>query len=162
MASHKTALVGRPGRRKAAVRTQRQTRGVTVTAFTLDTATRIAAAGQSAAKEIGTAMNIAVVDSGGHLLHFMRMDDAWLGSVDLALKKAKTSVLFRMPSASLGEISQPGGPVYGIERSNGGLISFGGGLPILDADGRIVGAVGVSGGTADHDVHVAKAAVQAY
>ncbi|MET9777931.1 heme-binding protein [Streptomyces sp. NPDC006367] len=133
-----------------------------MSAFTLDTATRIAAAGQSAAKEIGTAMNIAIVDAGGHLLHFTRMDDAWLGSVDLAVKKAKTSVLFRMPSAALGEISQPGGPVYGIEHSNGGLISFGGGLPIMDADGRTVGAVGVSGGTADQDVHVAEAAVQAY
>jgi uncharacterized protein GlcG (DUF336 family) len=130
-------------------------------AITLDTATRIAAAGQSAAKDIGTAMNIAIVDAGGHLLHFSRLDDAWLGSIDLALKKARTSVLFTMPSAALGEISQPGGPVYGIEHSNGGLVTFGGGLPILDTDGRTIGAVGVSGGTADQDIHVAEAAVRA-
>ncbi|WP_271208661.1 GlcG/HbpS family heme-binding protein [Streptomyces poonensis] len=128
----------------------------------MDAAIRIAAAGETAAKEIGTAMNIAIVDAGGHLLHFTRMDDAWLGSIDLALRKAKTSVLFRMPSAALGEISQPGGPVYGIEHSNGGLISFGGGMPIVDTDGRTVGAVGVSGGTADQDVHVAEAAARAY
>lgn len=107
-------------------------------------------------------MNIAMVDAGGHLLHFTRMDNAWLGSIDLALKKAKTSILFSMPSGAVGEISQPGGPVYGIEHSNGGLISFGGGVPIVDADGRVVGAVGVSGGTVDQDVRVAEAAVQAY
>ncbi|GGZ12947.1 GlcG/HbpS family heme-binding protein [Streptomyces poonensis] len=133
-----------------------------MSALPLDAAIRIAAAGETAAKEIGTAMNIAIVDAGGHLLHFTRMDDAWLGSIDLALRKAKTSVLFRMPSAALGEISQPGGPVYGIEHSNGGLISFGGGMPIVDTDGRTVGAVGVSGGTADQDVHVAEAAARAY
>ena len=138
------------------------TKGTTVSAITLEIATRLAAAGQRAAEETGTAMNIAVVDAGGHLLHFTRMDDAWLGSIDLALKKAKTSILFPMPSGSVGEISQPGGPVYGIEHSNGGLISFGGGLPIVDADGRVVGAVGVSGGTVEQDVRVAEAAVQAY
>ncbi|WP_344021606.1 heme-binding protein [Streptomyces luteireticuli] len=137
-------------------------KGTNVSAFTLNDVTRIAAAGRSAAEETGTAMNIAIVDAGGHLLHFTRMDDAWLGSIDLALKKARTSVLFSMPSATLGEISQPGGPAYGIEHSNGGLISFGGGLPIVDADGRTVGAVGVSGGTVDQDVHVAGAAAQAY
>ncbi|WP_407563809.1 GlcG/HbpS family heme-binding protein [Streptomyces sp. 184] len=132
-----------------------------MSALTLHTATRIAAAGRAAAETIGTAMNIAIVDAGGHLLHFTRMDDAWLGSVDLALKKARTSVLFPMPSAALGEISQPGGPVYGIEHSNGGLISFGGGLPLTDAAGHAVGAVGVSGGTADQDTHVAEAVTRA-
>ncbi|KAB7846385.1 heme-binding protein [Streptomyces mobaraensis] len=137
-------------------------KGANVSALTLNDVTRIAAAGRSAAEETGTAMNIAIVDAGGHLLHFTRMDDAWLGSVDLALKKAKTSVLFSMPSATLSGISQPGGPVYGIEHSNGGLISFGGGLPIVDADGRTVGTVGVSGGTVDQDVHVAGAAARAY
>lgn len=130
-----------------------------MTDLTQETAARIATAGQQAAATAGLAMNIAIVDAGGHLLHFARMDGAWLGSIDLALKKAKTSVLFRMPSAALGEISQPGGPVYGIEHSNDGLISFGGGLPLTDAAGRVLGAVGVSGGTADQDVHVAEACV---
>lgn len=132
-----------------------------MTALTLRSAAGMAAAGQAAAAEIGAAMNIAVVDAGGHLLHFSRMDEALPGSIDLALKKAKTSVLFRAPSAVLGEMSQPGGPIYGIEWSNDGLVSFGGGLPLVDADGRTIGAVGVSGGTADQDVHVAQVCAEA-
>lgn len=132
-----------------------------MSALTLETASRLAAAGRAAAARIGVAMNIAIVDSGGHLMHFTRMDDAWLGSIDLALKKARTSVLFRMPTAALGEIARPDGPVYGIERSNGGLISFGGGLPIVDAEGRTLGAVGVSGGTVDQDNSVAEAVTRA-
>ncbi|MET9016076.1 heme-binding protein [Streptomyces olivaceoviridis] len=103
---------------------------------------------------------MAIADAGGHLLPFTRVDDAWLGSVDLT--KAKTSVLFRMPRAALGESSQPGGPVYGIEYGNNGLISFGGGLPNVDADGRTGRGVGVFGGTADHDAHVAEAAAEGY
>ncbi|MFI2025997.1 heme-binding protein [Streptomyces olivaceoviridis] len=99
-----------------------------------------------------------MADAGGHLLPFARVDDAWLGSVDLT--KAKTSVLFRMPRAALGESSQPGGPVYGIEYGSNGLISFGGGLPNVDADGRTGRGVGVFGGTADHDAHVAEAAAE--
>jgi uncharacterized protein GlcG (DUF336 family) len=133
-----------------------------MTMLTLDSAARLATAGQDAAAKAGLAMCIAIVDAGGHLVHFSRMDDAWLGSIDLALKKAKTSVLFRMPSATLGEISQPGGPVYGIEWSNGGMVSFGGGLPILSSDGQTVGAVGVSGGSAEQDVLVAETCVRAF
>ncbi|WP_203716397.1 GlcG/HbpS family heme-binding protein [Asanoa siamensis] len=132
-----------------------------MSALTLEAADRIAAAGRKAAAENGTAMNIAIVDGGGHLVYFSRMDQAWLGSIDLALKKAKTSVLFCMPSSVLGEMSQPGGPVYGIEWSNDGLVSFGGGLPLTAVDGSIVGAVGVSGGTAEQDVQIAQACVQA-
>lgn len=132
-----------------------------MSALSLNAAARVTAAGRAAAAEIGTAMNIAVVDAGGHLLHFTRMDGAWLGSIDLALKKARTAVLFRMPSSALGAISQPGGPVYGIEWSNDGLVSFGGGLPITDAEGHVVGAVGVSGGTVDQDVHVAEVCARA-
>jgi uncharacterized protein GlcG (DUF336 family) len=132
-----------------------------MTRLTQESAARIATAGQRAAATASLAMNIAIVDAGGHLLHFARMDDAWLGSIDLALKKAQTAVLFRMPSAALGEMSQPGGPLYGIEHSNDGLISFGGGLPLTDTAGRILGAVGVSGGTADQDVHVAQACTTA-
>jgi len=132
-----------------------------MTGLPLESAARIASSGQQAAAGLGLAVNIAIVDAGGHLLYFSRMDDAWLGSIDLALKKAKTAVLFRMPSAALGEISQPGGPVYGIEHSNDGLISFGGGLPLIDTDGHVVGAIGVSGGTADQDVQVARAGAAA-
>jgi uncharacterized protein GlcG (DUF336 family) len=127
----------------------------------LETATRLITAGQQAAREIGVAMNIAVVDTAGNLVAFQRMDGAWLGSLDVALRKAKTSALFPLPSAVLGEMSQPGGPIYGIEGTNGGLVTFGGGLPLAATDGTVVGAVGVSGGMVDQDVTVAEAAAKA-
>ncbi|MFL6114587.1 MAG: GlcG/HbpS family heme-binding protein [Catenulispora sp.] len=127
----------------------------------LETATRVLTAGQEAAAGIGVAMNIAVVDTAGNLVTFSRMDGAWLGSVDVALKKAKTSALFPIPTAALGGLSQPGGPIYGIEATNGGLISFGGGLPLAAEDGTVLGAIGVSGGMVDQDVAVAEAAAKA-
>ncbi|MFB7723502.1 heme-binding protein [Nocardia sp. NPDC056100] len=132
-----------------------------MTNISLYSAARITAAGLKAAAAIDTPMNIAVVDAAGHLLHFVRMDDAMLGSIDLAQRKAKTSILFHIPSALLGTLSRPDGPIYGIELSNDGLVSFGGGLPITDARGRVIGAVGVSGGTADQDVEVAQACLAA-
>ncbi|MEU1203805.1 heme-binding protein [Nocardia sp. NPDC005825] len=132
-----------------------------MTTLSLDTAARLATAGHQAADTMAVRMNIAIVDAGGHLIHFTRHQDALLGSIDLAQRKAKTSILFHMPTATLGRISRPDGPIYGIEWSNGGLISFGGGLPIADADGRVIGAVGVSGGTADQDVEVAEACLAA-
>ncbi|GAA2007825.1 heme-binding protein [Catenulispora subtropica] len=127
----------------------------------LETASRVLTAGQEAAAGIGVAMNIAVVDTAGNLVAFSRMDGAWLGSTDAALKKAKTSALFPMPSSALGELSQPGGPIYGIEVTNGGLITFGGGLPLTAADGTVVGAIGVSGGMVEQDVAVAEAGAKA-
>ncbi|WP_329454174.1 GlcG/HbpS family heme-binding protein [Streptomyces sp. NBC_01497] len=128
-----------------------------MTALTLQEAMNRTAAGIAKATEIGVPMNIAVVDAGGNLLHFSRMDDAWLGSIDIAIKKAKTAVLFKMPSAAIGELSQPGGSLYNIEHTNGGLVSFGGGLPITGANGRVIGAVGVSGGQVPEDVSVVEA-----
>ncbi|MDQ4147665.1 MAG: heme-binding protein [Pseudomonadota bacterium] len=112
------------------------------------------------AEEIGTRMCIAVVDSGGNLKAFMRMDDAWVGSIDVAIKKAKTALLFAMPTGQIGKLSQPGQPLYGIEHSNEGLITFPGGLPIVDKDGVMVGAIGVSGSSVDNDHTVAKAGVR--
>lgn len=136
-------------------------REFTMTTLTLDAATRLAAAGQRAAAAIGVPMIIAIVDAAGHLLHFSRQDDALLGSIDLAIRKAKTCVLFRMPTAALGELSRPDGPIYGIEWTNGGLVSFVGGLPLTDADGRVIGAVGVSGGRGTQDLEVAQACAEA-
>ena len=127
----------------------------------LETTTRIVAAGQEAAAGIGVPVSIAIVDTAGTLVTFQRMDGAWLGSVDLAQRKARTSALFPMPSSALGEMSQPGGPVYGIEATNGGLVSFGGGFPLAAADGTAIGAAGVSGGRVDQDVAVAEAVVKA-
>ena len=127
----------------------------------LETATRLLAAGQEAAAEIGVPMSITIVDTAGSLIAFQRMDGGWLGSVDLSQRKAKTSALFPMPSSVLGEMSQPGGPIYGVENTNGGLVTFGGGLPLAAADGTVVGAVGVSGGLVDQDVTVAEAVAKA-
>ena len=101
-------------------------------------------------------MNIAIVDKGANLVSFSRMDDAWLGSVDIAIKKAKTAVFFNMPTGNIGGLSQPGGALYNIEHSNGGLITFPGGLPIHDKAGNLIGGIGVSGSTVENDHQVAK------
>jgi uncharacterized protein GlcG (DUF336 family) len=111
--------------------------------------------------EMGVKMNIAVVDAGANLTAFIRMDDAWLGSLDISIKKAKTARFFDMPTGDLGKASQPGGSLYNIEHSNGGLITFPGGLPIKDADGHVIGAIGVSGSTVEDDHAVAEAGMKA-
>ncbi|WP_375437422.1 heme-binding protein [uncultured Hymenobacter sp.] len=111
--------------------------------------------------EMGVKMNIAVVDSGANLVAFIRMDDAWLGSLDISIKKAKTARFFDMPTGDLGQASQPGGPLYNIEHSNGGLITFPGGIPLRNSEGQIFGAIGVSGSTVEDDHAVAEAGVQA-
>ena len=109
-------------------------------------------------KTLGTKpMNIAVVDVGANLVSFARMDGAWLGSVDIAIKKAKTATFFNMPSGKIGTLSQPGGDLYNIEHSNGGLISFPGGLPINVTDGTLIGGIGVSGDSVVNDELVAEA-----
>ncbi len=107
-------------------------------------------------KEMGVAMNIAVVDSGGNLKGFFRMDGAWRGSIDISIKKARTARFFDMPTGEIGKLSQPGGPLYNIEHSNGGLITFPGGVPI-QSGGTVVGAIGVSGSTVEDDHAVASA-----
>ena len=111
-------------------------------------------------KEINTQMCIAVVDSGADLKAFVRMDDAWVGSVDIAIKKAKTACFFGMNTGQIGALSQPNGPLYGIEHSNDGLITFPGGVPIVDKDGVLIGAIGVSGSSVENDHEVAKAGVE--
>src|SRR4029079_11317675 len=92
----------------------------------------------AAADEQGTLMDIAVVDAGGNLKAFARMDGAWLGSIDIATSKARTARFFDLPTEELGKLSQPGGPLYQIEGSNGGLITFPGGLPLHAADGSVI------------------------
>ncbi len=113
------------------------------------------------AQELKTKMDIAVVDAGANLKGFIRMDDAWIGSIDIAHKKAKTARFFNMNTGEIGKLSQPGGPLFGIEHSNGGLISFPGGIPIKNAQGEIIGAIGVSGSTVEHDHAVAEAGAKA-
>ena len=106
--------------------------------------------------ELGVKMDIAVVDAGANLKAFVRMDGAWLGSIDIAIKKAKTARFFDMNTGVIGTLSQPGGPLYNIEHSNDGLISFPGGVPIKSG-GQIIGAIGVSGDSVENDHAVAKA-----
>jgi len=109
------------------------------------------------AVELNVAMNIAVVDAGANLKAFVRMDDAWLGSIDIAIKKARTARFFNMPTGDIGALSQPGGALYNIEHSNGGLITFPGGVPLTNANGAVIGAIGVSGSTVENDHAVASA-----
>ncbi len=111
--------------------------------------------------ELGLKMNIALVDAGANLTAFARMDGAWLGSVDIAMKKARTARYFDMNTGQIGELSQPGGSLFNIEHSNGGLITFPGGIPIKGADGEVIGAIGVSGSTVENDHTVAQAGVDA-
>ena len=129
--------------------------------LSLDQAHAILAAAAAKAAEINTKMDIAVVDAGGNLKAFIRMDGAWLGSIDIAIKKAHTARWFDMPTGEIGKLSQPGGPLFNIEHSNGGLISFPGGIPLKLADGTVIGAIGVSGSTVENDHTVATAGAAA-
>src|ERR1700754_1226049 len=106
----------------------------------------VVAAARKAASEIGVPMNIAVLDAGAHLKAFERMDGALLGSIDIALGKARTAALFGMNTEAIGEFSKPGGTSPGLELTNGGLVVFAGGIPIRNRSGGIIGAVGVTGG----------------
>jgi uncharacterized protein GlcG (DUF336 family) len=131
--------------------------GMNVSDLTLDQAQAAVAAAVTKAREIGTKMDIAVVDAGANLKAFARMDGAWLGSIDIAIRKARTARFFDMNSGDIGKLSQPGGPLFNIEHSNGGLISFPGGVLIKDGSGEIIGAIGVSGSSVENDHTVAEA-----
>ena len=129
--------------------------------LTLDDAKQMLAAAEAKAASLGIAYNIAVVDSGAHLLAFVRQDGALIGSIDLAIGKAMTARLFDKSTAVLSELAQPGKPLFGIDRGNAGkVVIFGGGVPVL-VDDRVVGAVGTSAGTVEQDIAVADAAIAA-
>lgn len=125
--------------------------------ITLEQAEAAIKAAREKARQLNTLMNIAVVDAGTNLVAFAHMDDAWLGSIDISQRKARTARYFNMDSGKIGELSQPGGPLYNIEHSNGGLITFPGGVVIKNAKGEIIGAIGVSGSTVEDDHAVATA-----
>jgi uncharacterized protein GlcG (DUF336 family) len=129
--------------------------------ITLEKAEMAIQAAKQKATELGVKMNIAVVDAGANLTAFARMDDAWLGSLDISIRKAKTARFFDMPTGSIGQLSQPGGSLFGIEHSNGGLITFPGGVPIKNEEGKVIGAIGVSGDTVENDHAVAAAGAEA-
>src|ERR1700712_3295405 len=129
--------------------------------ITLTQAEATIAAAKVKAAAIDTKMNIAVVDAGSNLVAFARMDGAWIGSVDISFKKAKTAAWFTMDTAALSPLVQPGQPLYNIEHSNGGLITFPGGVVIKNDAGEIIGAIGVSGSSVDNDHAVAEAGAAA-
>ena len=125
--------------------------------ITLEQAEKAIVAAKQKSTAIDTKMNIAVVDSGANLVAFGRMDGAWLGSLDISIKKAKTARFFDMNTGTIGELSQPGQPLFNIEHSNNGLITFPGGVPIKNSQGEIIGAIGVSGSSVENDHTVAEA-----
>jgi uncharacterized protein GlcG (DUF336 family) len=129
---------------------------------TLEDARKIIVAAEKKAGELGQPMNIAVADTGGNLVAHVRMDGAWLGSVDIAINKAFTARAFDISTRDLAKYSQPGGQFYGIHASNHGRVMiFAGGVPVKRA-GKVVGAVGVSGGTGEQDQAVAEAGAKAF
>jgi uncharacterized protein GlcG (DUF336 family) len=128
----------------------------------LEDARRIIAAAEKKATEIGQPMNIAVADAGGNLVAHVRMDGAWLGSIDISIKKAFTARAFDISTKDLAVHSQSDGQFFGIHASNDGKIMiFAGGIP-LKRDGKVVGAIGVSGGMGAQDQAVAEAGAAAY
>ena len=130
--------------------------------LTLERAQAVIEAARTKAEQIGVPMNIAVVDEGGNLKAFVRMEKAWLGSIQIAQDKAYTARAFDMATKELAKLSQPGDPAFGIHTTNGGrVIIFPGGIPLKEGD-EVVGAVGVSGGLPDQDHEVAEAGAAAF
>ena len=130
--------------------------------ITLEDARKTIAVAEKKAKELGQPMNIAIADGGGNLVAHVRMDGAWLGSIDIAIKKAFTSRAFDISTQDLAKQSQSGGQFFGIHASNGGRVMiFAGGVPLRRA-GKVVGAIGVSGGSGNQDHAVAEAGAQAF
>jgi uncharacterized protein GlcG (DUF336 family) len=129
--------------------------------LTLDLAENCVRAGREHAATLGVAVCLVVCDAAGHLKAFARMDRTWLGAIDVALRKAKTSVLFEAETQLIWEVSRPDAQAHGLESSNGGLITFAGGIPLRTPAGELLGAIGVSGGQVAQDYAVAQAAMKA-
>ena len=129
--------------------------------ITLEQAQAAVEAAINKSGELGVSMNIAIVDSGANLKAFARMNGAWLGSIDISIKKARTARFFDMNTGEIGKLSQPGGSLYNIEHSNAGLITFPGGIPIKNGGGDVIGGIGVSGSTVENDHSVAEAGAAA-
>lgn len=128
----------------------------------LDLAKKLIDGAEAEAGKMGVQMVITVLDDGGNFVAQHRMDDAWLASVDISRGKAWTSVALKMPTSNLEEATVPNAELWGLNTTNDGrLVVFGGGFP-LEQDGKVIGAVGVSGGAVPQDVQVAEAAVKVF
>ncbi|ABS27541.1 heme-binding protein [Anaeromyxobacter sp. Fw109-5] len=130
--------------------------------ITARTAQHVLAVAADRAATVGVPVNIAVLDAGAHLKAFIRMDGAVLGSIDVAMRKARTAVLFETTSEAVWDYCKPGAPAHALELTNGGLAPFAGGIPLKGPNGETLGAVGISGGTVSQDLEIAQAAVEAF
>lgn len=130
--------------------------------ITLELAKEMIAGAEEEAAKLGIFMVISVVDDGGNLVAIHRMDDAWLASIDISQNKAWTSAALKMPTATLADATVPAAELFGLNTTNNGrLVVFGGGIPLI-MDGKVVGAIGVSGSAVPHDVQVAEAGVKVF
>ena len=130
--------------------------------LTLEDARKIIAAAEKKANTLKQPMNIAVADAGGHLIAHVRMDEAWIGSIDISIKKAFTSRAFDISTKELAKFSQSGGQFFGIHASNEGRVMIFAGCVPLKRAGKVVGAIGVSGGSGEQDHAVAEAGAAAF
>lgn len=126
--------------------------------LTLDIAKKLLDKAENKAKETNIPVVIAIVDEGGNLIAQHKMDDALLISVSLSLNKAYTSVATKMSTENLSELILPGKPLYTLENIKN-ITAVGGGIPII-INGNIIGAIGVSGGSVEEDILIAKSALE--
>lgn len=123
----------------------------------LDQAEAIVAAAKGKATDMNVGVTVVVLDAAAHIKACLRMDGAWLGSIDVAIKKARTSVLFEAETQSVWEVCKPGSQAHGLEHTNGGLVTFAGGIPLKSQQGHLIGSIGVSGGQVAQDYEIARA-----
>ncbi len=128
--------------------------------MTLVLAEEMARRCKRASKEVGVPVVIAIVDEAGQLIHFSRMEEALLGSIDIAINKAYTAVAFKTPTHELSKLTEPSAPLYGLQQTNGGrVVVFGGGYPLVKG-GRMIGGIGISGGSVEQDQKIAQAGLK--
>ncbi len=131
--------------------------------ISLDQAQKMLGAAINKADNIKVPLCIAIVDRGGHLIAFNRLDDAVIGTIDFAIRKAKTAAFFGVNTEIMGQVVESAGASgYGLQSSNGGVLTIGGGVAVKNKDGKIVGAIGVSGGMVEQDMSVAQAGAQIF
>jgi uncharacterized protein GlcG (DUF336 family) len=129
--------------------------------LTLTQADAVVHAARKKAQGLGIAACIVVLDDAGHLKSLSRMDGSWLGAIDVAIRKAKSAALFECETQMLWDVCKPEAQAHGLELTNGGLVTFAGGIPLRAAQGSVVGSVGISGGEVAQDYEIAQAGAAA-